>query len=166
MKRLSITIICTLLSVCLPAVAVKAQTVVGVKGEIASPAAAGDRAGIAVMAGKQMKMGLAQADIGYNQSSVHCDLSLLLRAFGDRSHSLNMYLGAGLTGVADIASGSGKAFIAGAFPVMQVEAFISRRIALYADVRTPLMFIEHGVKATSRYSLGVRFLLYREVSHE
>lgn len=165
MKRLSITIICTLLSVCLPAVAVKAQTVVGVKGEIASPAA-GSRAGFAVMAGKQMKMGLAQADIGYNPSSVHCDLSLLLRAFGDRSHSLNMYLGAGLTGVADIAGGSGNAFIAGAFPVMQAEAFISRRIALFADVRTPLMFIEHGVKTTARYSLGVRFLLYREERHE
>lgn len=167
MDRLVLTIICTLLSMCLFVRDAKSQTVVGVKGEIASPAVAGaGRAGFSVMAGKQMKMALAQADFGYNPSSAHCDLSLLLRTYGNKDHSINMYLGAGLTGVVDIDGSSGKTFVAGAFPVIQAEAFISRRISLYADVRMPLLFLEHDIRVGARYSLGIRYLLYKEVRDE
>ena len=142
---------------------VRAQLVLGIKGEIASSSSFnGCQAGGAVTVGKQMKIASIMADFGHTQSNTYVDLTFLLRIYGNEGHSINMYMGAGLTAGVWSPEENGNVFIAGVFPAVQAETFITRRISLYADVRTPFMFLSDGGELTARYSLGIRYLLYKE----
>ena len=142
----------------------RAQLVLGIKGEIASffPLK-GCEAGAAVTVGKQMKIASLMADFGHTQSDTHIDLSFLLRIYGNRDHSINIYIGTGLTADILLQEEDGNIIIAGGFPAVQAETFITKRLALYADVRTPYLFLADGGKFTTRYALGIRFLLFQEV---
>lgn len=140
-----------------------AQIMIGIKGEVASLAGLdGWLPGGAVTVGKQMKMAAVQADFGYCPSAAHVDLSCMLRIYGNEDHSLDVYLGAGLTGDIRMPEGGRNELMAGAFPVLQAEKFVSRRISLYADVRMPFMFFMAEERMSARFSLGIRCLLYKE----
>lgn len=167
MKKLFRTIICVMLPLCLFVRDADAQVVFGMKGEISAPFGSdASQAGVATAIGRQMKMSLLQADIGYCATSLHCDLSIFLRAYGNKEHSFNMYLGAGITGVAGLIKGVNNGFAIGLFPAIQAETFVSKRISLYADIRTPFLLKKEDVKGRALYSLGVRFLFNRESRDE
>lgn len=163
MKRMAITIVCALLSMSFFSEDSKAQFVLGVNGEILSPSLfEGSHAGCAVTIGKQMKKSSIQTQLGYSPTTVHGDLSFLMRAYGNKDHSINIYMGAGATGVLSLVNDRRNEFVAGLFPVVQAEKFISKKVSLYADIRTPFLFLVGGLKVNADYSLGIRFLFYRE----
>ena len=167
MNKIIITIACTVLSMCLSIRDAKAQFVLGISGEFASfPTVEGLHAGGAVVIGRQMKLAFVQAEIGYNPAAIHCDLSYFLRIYGNKQHSFNMYLGAGLTGIYEHGRRGSNRIMAGAFPAIEAETFVSKRISLYADARTPFFFLSHEMEPCVRFSLGVRFLIYQEDSDE
>ena len=136
------------LSICFPYQKAGAQFIIGVKGESVYPDR-GYPVGIAVTVGRQMKMSMIEAGLGYGiNHRMHFDLSLLSRIYGNGNHSFNIYLGAGATG-AEI----------GFYPVIQAEGFLMDRISLYADIRTPYYPMMENEKFEVRYALGLRYLL-------
>lgn len=116
----------------------------------------------ALTVGKQMKMTSLEADFGYCSAAAYIDLSCLLRIYGNKDHSMNVYLGAGLTAEIWLPEDGKNELMAGAFPLLQAEKYISRRISLYADVRTPYMFFVDGDRMSARFAAGIRYLFYKE----
>ena len=160
-----------------------AQSIAGLKGEFTSFSEFGHHPyGGAATVGWQLKMILVQMDMGYDRYSpmmqegqtagrgviqrMHMDLSIMPRIYGNRSHSINAYLGAGVTGgvrFEDPAEGepegSAKScFLPGVFPEVQGEFFVARRTALFVDVRVPYYFMEEAENPEVRYALGVRWM--------
>ena len=98
---------------------------------------------------------------------LHIDAALMPRMYGNGRHSFNMYLGAGVTGglellqkpegLAGEEDGDGSFFV-GMFPVFEVEAFMTRRLAVYADVRSPYYFLTGFKEFEVHGSMGLRYL--------
>ena len=163
MKKTYVTLLFIVLAISLFPQESRAQFVFGIKGGLTTLAGLdGCLAGGAVTVGKQMKMTSLQADFGYCPAAANVDLSCLLRIYGNKDHSTDVYLGAGLTAEIRLHDAGKNELMAGAFPVLQAEQFISKRISLYADVRTPCMYFMDEDRMSARFAAGIRCLLYKE----
>ena len=97
---------------------------------------------------------------------VHLDVALMPRLYGNAKHSFNVYFGAGLTGGLEflqapegvVEEDGRKDFFVGLFPVLEAEAFMTKKLAFFADVRTPYYFVADFKKFEPHCSLGFRML--------
>jgi len=168
MKRIYTILVYIMLSSSFFSTEARGQFIFGIKSEIVTLTESGGcHLGCSVEAGKQMKMALLQAGVGYNPSEINLDVALLLRIYGTREHSFNLYMGAGAIGALCMTPEvCTELFSIGLLPIIQAETFITERISLYSDVSAPVMLLAEGPAVNTRYSLGVRVLLYGEDGNE
>ena len=137
-----------------------AQFITGLGVEVVvSPSGDGPCFAAVFSPGMQMKMASLQASIGYDtEHKVFMSMAFLPRLFGNREHSFNLYLGAGAAAVIMPTADGKYVFRAGFYPSVQAEAFLTEKMAVYAEAKIPFYMAE-GITKEMRYSLGVRYMI-------
>lgn len=110
------------------------------------------------------------ATAGYDRMRYYATAAFYLRALGNESHSLNAYLGGGaFAGTQGYASRAGDAegtdgapkggVVYGVYPSIQLEAFITRNLALVATGCWEFGLGDEKGKGIPFAGIGVRYLM-------